>query len=144
MLRTIAGAALCTIFAIGAANAQQPVEIKGQQAKVLLNQVITATTLSDLNGKYQLRVTETTFQPSGSVGPHHHAGPGIRCVKSGEHTQITDGKAIIYKVGECYYEAGNVTHMARNATDKPTVLYNFEILPVSVTGGATIPVPAPK
>jgi hypothetical protein len=40
MLRTIVGAAFCATFALSAANVQQSAEIKGLQAKVLLNQVI--------------------------------------------------------------------------------------------------------
>lgn len=40
MLRTIVGAAFCATFALSVVNAQQSVEIKGLQAKVLLNQVI--------------------------------------------------------------------------------------------------------
>jgi len=144
MLRTIAGAALCAAFALSAANAQQAVEVKGQKAKMLLNQAISGTALSDVNGKYQLRVGEATFEPGGSVGPHHHAGPGIRCVQSGELTFVSEGKTTIYKAGECFYEPGNVTHTARNATDKPLVLHNFELLPMSVTGGSIMPVPASR
>jgi quercetin dioxygenase-like cupin family protein len=143
MVRTIVGAALCATFALSAADAQT-VEIKGQQGKVLHNQAISATSLSDLNDKYQLRVSETTFEPGGSVGPHHHAGPGIRCLQSGELTYEADGKATIYKAGQCFYESGNVSHTARNATDKPLVFHNFEILPVSVTGRSIIPVPASR
>ena len=144
MLRTIAGAALCATFALSAANAQQAVEVKGQKAKILLNQPISGTTLSDLNGKYQLRAAETTFEPGGFIGAHHHAGPGIRCIQSGELTFVTDGKTTIYKPGECFYEPGNVSHTARNATDKPVVINNFEILPMSVTGGSAMPVPATR
>lgn len=146
MLRTIAGAAICATFALSAANAQQAVEIKGQQSKTLLNQPISATPLSDLNGKYQLRASEGTFEPGGFIGPHHHAGPGIRCVKSGEFTiTITsDGKTTIYKTGECWYEPGNVSHTGKNTTDKPVVIQNFEILPISVTGRSVLPVPASR
>ena len=144
MLRTIAGAAVCAIFALSAADAQQAVESKGQQSKALLNQPISGTALSDLNGKYQLRASEATWEPGGFIGPHHHAGPGIRCVKSGELTFVSEGKTTIYKAGECWYEPGNVSHTARNATDKPVVIHNVEILPVSVTGRSVLPVPTSR
>lgn len=144
MLRTIVLVVIVAAFGIGVVNAQQKVEVKGQSSKVKLNQVVSGP-LSDLNGKYQLRVSETTFEPGGSVGPHHHAGPGIRCITVGEFTNVqADGKTTIYKAGDCYYESGDVSHSPRNATDKPVVLLNFEILPASLSGGSIMPVPAPK
>ena len=143
MLRTIAFAVIVAAFGSGIANAQQKVEVKGQSSKVKLNQVVSGY-LSELNGKYQLRVGETTFEPGGSIGQHHHAGPGIRCITVGELTFVSDGKTTIYKAGDCFYESGDVSHTARNATDKPLVLLNFEILPASLSGGSAMPVPAPK
>ena len=144
MLRTIALVVIVAAFGSGVANAQQKVEVKGQTPKVKLNQVVSGY-LSDVNGKYQLRVSETTFEPGGSVGPHHHAGPGIRCITAGEFTDVlADGKTTIYKAGDCFYESGNVSHSPRNATDKPLVLLVFEILPASLSGASSMPVPAPK
>ena len=143
MLRTIAFTVIVAAFGSGIANAQQKVEVKGQSSKVKLNQVVSGY-LSELNGKYQLRVGETTFEPGGSIGQHHHAGPGIRCITVGELTFVSDGKTTIYKAGDCFYESGDVSHIARNATDKPLVLLNFEILPASLSGGSAMPVPAPK
>lgn len=143
MLRTIAFTVIVAAFGSGIANAQQKVEVKGQSSKVKLNQVVSGY-LSELNGKYQLRVGETTFEPGGSIGQHHHAGPGIRCITVGELTFVSDGKTTIYKAGDCFYESGDVSHTARNATDKPLVLLNFEILPASLSGGSAMPVPAPK
>ena len=144
MLRTIVLVIIVAAFGSGVANAQQKVEVKGQSSKVKLNQVVSGY-LSELNGKYQLRVSETTYEPGGSVGPHHHAGPGIRCITAGEFTDVlADGKTTIYKAGDCFYESGNVSHSPRNATDKPLVLLVFEILPASLSGGSAIPVPAPK
>ena len=66
MLRTIALVVIVAAFGSGVANAQQKVEVKGQSSKVKLNQVVSGY-LSELNGKYQLRVSETTFEPGGSV-----------------------------------------------------------------------------
>ena len=145
MLRTIALVVIVAAFGNGVANAQQKVEVKGQSSKVKINQVVSGH-LSELNGKYQLRVGETIFVPGGSVGLHHHAGPGIRCITVGELTYVlADGKTTIYKAGDCFYESGDVSHSTRNATDKPLVLLNFEILPASLLGvWSLIPVPTSK
>ncbi len=144
MLRTIVLVIIVAAFGSGVANAQQKVEVKGQSFKLKLNQVVSGY-LSELNGKYQLRVGEATFEPGGSIGLHHHAGPGIRCVIAGEITHVSaDGKTTSNKAGDCYYESGEVSHSSHNAADKPVVLLNFEILPVSHSGGSAIPVPAPK
>ena len=144
MLRTIVLVVIVAAFGSSAANAQQKVEVKGLSSKVKLNQVVSGY-LAELNGKYQLRLTELTLEPGGGIGPHHHAGPGIRCITAGELTFVAhDDKTTIYKVGDCYYEPGDVTHSGNNATDKPLVILTFEILPASWSGGSTIPVPAPK
>ena len=144
MLRTIVLVVIVAAFGTGIANAQQKVEAKGLSSKVKLNQVVSGH-LSELNGKYQLRVTETTFEPGGSVGLHQHAGPGIRCITVGELTFVlADGKTTTYKAGDCYYESGAESHSGHNATDKSTVLLNYEILPASLSGGSIMPVPAPK
>ena len=97
--------------------------------------------LSDLNGRFRLRVTEVTYDPSGYIGPHHHVGPGIRCVTAGELTYVQPDKNTVYRAGDCFFESGDVTHTAHNATDKPVVLLNFQILPADWSGGSAIPVP---
>jgi quercetin dioxygenase-like cupin family protein len=139
MLRTIALVIIVAAFGSGVANAQQKVEVKGQSTKVKLNQVVSGY-LSDLNGKYSLRVTEATFEPGGSVGPHHHAGPGIRLITAGELALVqADGKTTTYKAGDYFFESGDVTTSARAAKDKPTVVLIFEILPASLSGGSGMP-----
>lgn len=144
MLRTITLVVVIAALGSGVAHAQQKVEIKGQSAKAKISHVVSGK-LSELNGKYQLRAVEATFAPGGSVGPHNHAGPGIRCITGGEMTYISaDGKTTVYKAGDCFYEAGDESHSVRNATDKPLVLLNFEIVPASVSGGSIIPVPVSK
>jgi hypothetical protein len=55
-----------------------------------------------------------TFDPGGYVGPHLHAGPGWRCVTSGEVTNIeADGKSTVYGAGQCYWESGLKSHTPR-------------------------------
>jgi quercetin dioxygenase-like cupin family protein len=144
MLRTIVLIGMVTVFGSGVVNAQQKIEIKGLSAKIKLNQVVSGY-LSELNGKYQLRLGEVILEPGGRLGPHHHAGPGIRCVTAGELTFVAhDDKTTIYKVGDCFYESGDVSHSGDNASDKPLVMLIFEILPTTLSGPSILPVPALK
>jgi quercetin dioxygenase-like cupin family protein len=144
MLRAIVLIGIVAAFGTGIANAQQKIEIKGLSAKIKLNQMVSGH-LSELNGKYQLRVGEVILEPGGRLGPHHHAGPGIRCITAGELTFVAhDDKTTIYKVGDCFYEPGDVSHSGDNATDKQLVMLVFEILPASLSGPSILPVPALK
>jgi quercetin dioxygenase-like cupin family protein len=120
--------------------AEGTVEKQGQISKTKLEATISGH-LSKLNGRFKLRASEVSYTPGGFIGPHHHAGPGIRCVTSGELTYIQQGRTTIYKSGDCFFESGDLTHTAKNETDKPVVLLNFEILPVDWSEGSAIPVP---
>jgi quercetin dioxygenase-like cupin family protein len=126
------------LHVVGYSSAQQTVERKGVASTVKLEEAVFGY-LTELNGKYKLRVTETTFEPGGYVGKHHHVGPGIRFVASGEFTLVEHGKTRIYKAGDYYYETGNVTNSAHNKTSSPVVLITFEILPVDWKGGSAVP-----
>jgi mannose-6-phosphate isomerase-like protein (cupin superfamily) len=74
-----------------------------------------------------------------ALGLHHHAGPGIRCITAGELTFVMLDKSTVYRAGDCFFEAGNVTHSGHNAADKPVVLLQTEILPASWSGGSLMP-----
>lgn len=74
-------------FTNSAAQEAGKVERKGTAAKVKHEEVVSGY-LTDINGKYKLRVSENTFQPGGFVGDHHHVGPGIRVVTAGEFTLV--------------------------------------------------------
>jgi len=142
MLRIFLGSLLVLSLTIGTTSAQQPasVDSKGQHPEVKLEQLISGH-LTDLNGRYKLRVTEVTYDPHGYIGPHHHIGPGIRCVTSGELTYVQPNRTSIYRSGDCFFESGDVSHTANNATDNPVILLNFEIVPAAHTKGTAIPVP---
>ncbi len=113
---------------------------QGQHSTVKLEHVV-AGHLSELNGRYKLRVTEVAYDLAGFIGEHHHAGPGIRCVTAGELTYFQSEKATVYRSGDCFFESGDVTHTASNRTDRPTVLLNFEVLPADWAESSAIPVP---
>ena len=120
------------------AVAQQKVESAGITPAVKLEEVISGH-LTELNGKFKLRVTELTFAPGASLGVHHHAGPGVRLVLSGELTFVQAGKTIVYRAGDYFYESGNVVHTASNATKAPVRVAFFEVLPVHWSGPSLTP-----
>lgn len=146
---TLVAASFVVLPELNPAYAQQPaqqpkVDIKGFTRKNIEEQVL-AGYLTELNGKYKMTVARFTFEPGGHVGPHHHAGPGYRCVLSGEVTNIQeDGKSAVYKAGECYWETGDKSHTPRNNGDKEAVGLMIELLPVSLTGSSLLPVPQGK
>jgi quercetin dioxygenase-like cupin family protein len=122
----------------GYSFAQQKVEVKGVTSKTKLEETVSGH-LTELNGKYKLRVTEIVLEPGGFVGEHHHTGPGIRFVVSGELQFVQAGKTTVYKAGDYYYESGDVTHSGHNKSTQPILIISFEVLPADWKGGATIP-----
>jgi quercetin dioxygenase-like cupin family protein len=122
----------------GYSFAQQKVDVKGVTSKLKLEEMVSGH-LSELNGKYKLRVSEITLEPGGFVGEHHHIGPGIRFVASGELTFVQGGKTTVYKAGDYYYESGDVSHSGHNKGTSPLLIIQFEILPADWKGGAAVP-----
>lgn len=129
---------IALFFAACYASAQQKVERKGTTSTVKLEEMMSGY-LTALNGKYKLVATETTFEPGGYAGDHHHVGPGIRYVVSGELTLVGEGKTRTYKTGEYFYESGDVTTAAYNKGTSPLRLIVFEILPADWKGGSAMP-----
>jgi quercetin dioxygenase-like cupin family protein len=117
--------------------AQQTVEARGIKSEVKIEEVIFGH-LIELNGKFKLRATEFTFAPGGYLGVHHHVGPGIRYVISGELTFAEGGQETIYKAGDYYFETGNLAHTAENKTNQPLRVLVVEILPRDWTAPAVI------
>jgi quercetin dioxygenase-like cupin family protein len=118
--------------------AQQNVEARGIAAAIKLDEVVFSH-LAELNGKFKLRATEVTFAPDAYLGVHHHAGPGIRYVLSGELTFAQAGQATIYRAGDYFFESGNIAHTAQNKTNLPLRVLFVEILPIDWTGPTVIP-----
>jgi quercetin dioxygenase-like cupin family protein len=118
--------------------AQQTVEARGITSIIKLEEVIFGH-LAELNGKFKLRATEVTFAPGGYLGVHHHVGPGIRFVLSGEVTFTEGPQTTIYKAGEYFFETGNVPHTAQNKTNLPLSILFVEILPKDWAAPTVIP-----
>jgi quercetin dioxygenase-like cupin family protein len=108
--------------------AQETVEVRGITSVIKLEGVVYGH-LPELNGKFKMRATEVTFAPDAYLGVHHHVGPGIRYVLSGEVTFTEGGRATIYKAGDYFFETGNVAHTAQNKTQQPLRVLFVEILP---------------
>ena len=137
MLRTLAYTMLFAVAVAVPVSAQQ-VERKDAASKVMLEQVISSH-LAPLNGKYKLQATETTYQSGGFTGLHDHVGPGIRYVLSGEISFVQEGKETIYRAGDYFYEAGNISNAVSNKASSPVRILVFEILPADWKGGSAVP-----
>jgi quercetin dioxygenase-like cupin family protein len=131
---------LC-LFAAAPARADG-VDLKGFHGAVKA-ELMDLGHLSELNGKYRLRVTEVTMEPGGYMHAHHHLGPGLRCMLSGEMKYDIGGKTTIYKAGDCFSETGAMTHESSNLGSGPVVLLNFELLPANMAEGKGSIIPAP-
>ena len=132
---------LAAVLGCGSALAQDRVELRGISAEIKLDEVLFGH-LPEVNGKFRLRATEVTFAPDGYLGVHHHVGPGIRYVLSGEVTFTEGGNSTIYKAGEYFFETGNLAHTAQNKTTEPLRILFVELLPKDWSG-PTIIVPKP-
>jgi quercetin dioxygenase-like cupin family protein len=131
---------LLFVLLLGAAErlaAQPGVEMRGITSTIKLDEVVYGH-LADINGKFRLRATEVTFAPEAYLGVHHHVGPGIRYVLSGEVTFTEGGHTMIYKTGDYFFETGNLAHTAQNKTNLPLRILFVEILPKDWTGPTVI------
>ncbi|MBX9829622.1 MAG: cupin domain-containing protein [Xanthobacteraceae bacterium] len=120
------------------ATAQHHVEARGLTPSVKLEETIYGH-LTELNGKYKMRATEVTFAPGAFLGAHHHVGPGIRFVLSGELAFTEGGYTTIYRAGDYFFETGNLAHTAENKTAQPLRVLFFEILPKDWDGPTIVP-----
>jgi quercetin dioxygenase-like cupin family protein len=117
--------------------AQETVETRRLTSELKIEEIIYGH-LTELNGKFKLRATELTFAPGGYVGVHHHVGPGIRYMISGEITFAEGGQETIYKAGDYFFETGNLAHTAQNKTNLPARVLIVEIVPKDWTAPALI------
>jgi quercetin dioxygenase-like cupin family protein len=123
-----------------AATQGEPVKVdtQGLVAKIKFEAPV-AGFLSEINGRYKLRVTELTLAPGGHVGEHNHVGPGIRQVTVGYMTYVLPDKTVVYGPGDFFFESGDVAHTVFNKTAAPMVHVLFEVLPVDLSGPSLIP-----
>jgi quercetin dioxygenase-like cupin family protein len=118
--------------------AAQTVEARGITSEIKLEEVVFGH-LAEINGKFKLRATEVTFAPGAYLGVHHHVGPGIRYVLSGEVAFTEGGQSTVYKTGDYFFETGNLAHTAQNNTTLPLRVLFVEILPKDWSAPTVIP-----
>ncbi len=139
----------CVILALvaGAArlSSQMPtsnsaIEMNGVKAAMRL-QVPVEGFLSAINGKLDLRASEITFEPGGSLKDHYHFGPGIRHVIAGQLTLVDtqSGKEQVVRAGEFFYESGARLHTAMNRGREPVKVVVVELVPAGLKGAAMVP-----
>jgi quercetin dioxygenase-like cupin family protein len=138
MIRFALLLAVASVCAADRVAAQQHVELRGITSAIKLEEVIFGH-LQELNGKFKMRATEVTFAPDGFLGAHHHVGPGIRYVLSGEVAFTEGGQTTIYKAGDYFFETGNLAHTAQNKTNAPLRILFVEILPKDWAAPTVIP-----
>jgi quercetin dioxygenase-like cupin family protein len=145
--RTLWGSIVALLCLVGpAARAEAPalnsqgskVDSKGLTASILYEAVITGGHISEVRGKFKLRITELTIAPGGYVGDHNHLGPGIRQMTAGEMQYIMPDKTVTYRAGDYFFETGDVSHRVVNQSGIANKHLLFEILPVDVTGPSLI------
>jgi len=130
--------ALLHVAGYSSAQQQVPQDRKGATGTVKFAKVVSGY-LTDVNGKYKLRVSESNYGPGGYIGEHQHVGPGIRYIVSGEWTRVGGGKTVTQKPGDYYFSSGDTTGSASNKGNSPVRIINFEILPADWKGGSAIP-----
>ena len=89
--------------------AQPSVEARGITASIKLEEIVYGH-LHELNGKYKMRATEVTFAPGAFLGAHHHIGPGVRFVLSGELAFTEGGHTTNYRAGD-YFSRPEIWHI---------------------------------
>jgi len=133
-----------TFFQFDVSSADTAIDVKGFSSHIQAK-LSEFGYLKELNEKYQIRATQVSIEPKGYMKDHHHAGPGIRCITSGELTYIINNQTHIYKEGDCYTETGDISHISLNNGLAPVKLLNFELLPSQLEDSKTslIPLPTP-
>src|SRR5262245_66257074 len=93
------------------ATSTSPVKVdtRGLTPKIRFEHVIGGY-LTELNGKYKLRITELTIEPGGHVGEHNHVGPGIRLMSIGEKTYGLTAKTPNPRGGALILESCDTAH----------------------------------
>lgn len=143
LLQTIPAALAAAALAPAAVAQTTPLDYSGVASAIRLDQVLTGH-LTAVNGQYKMRASQIYIDPAGYVGPHQHAGPGIRYVLDGEVTLVEGGKAEVFRAGDFFYEAGDTTHRIENRGSDKAIVLQVELLPAAAGRGTTFAAPEPR
>lgn len=128
--------AACIAAASATAWSQPALDYHGVASAIRLDQIVTGH-LAEANGKYKLRASEVFIDPGGYVGHHQHVGPGIRYVVEGEVTLVEPAGENVFRAGDFFYEAGDISHRIENRGATKALLLQVELLPAAFRGRGT-------
>src|SRR4051812_8468721 len=126
------------LMAAADAAEQLKVDTKGVTARIVYEAPINGGHLAELKGKYKMRITEISIAPGGHVGDHNHVGPGIRQMTVGEMEYIMPQMTHTYRVGDYFFETGDISHRVINKSGAVNTHLLFEILPLELAGASLI------
>ena len=126
------------VFAAAKAAEPLKVDTKGVTARILYEAPISGGHLSELKGKYKMRITEISIAAGGHVGDHNHVGPGIRQMTAGEMEYIMPHTVHTYRAGDYFFETGDISHRVINKSALPNTHLLFEVLPADLAGASLI------
>ena len=121
-----AGLILVTLTAVLLIN----IKTVSAQEKPTLNRTLLLENKVELpSNNANAKVIRVTFPPAFKTPWHTHEGPGPRYVVKGKLKVVEGGKTNIYKVGEVFWESGNLMSV-ENLADEPAEIIIFELTTV--------------
>jgi len=100
------------------------------QEKPTLNRTLLLENKVELpSNNVNAKVIRVTFPSAFKTPWHTHEGPGPRYVVKGKLKVVEGGNTNIYKVGDVFWESGNLMSV-ENMGEDPAELIIFELAPV--------------
>ena len=100
------------------------------QEKPILNRTLLLENKVELpSNSVNAKVIRVAFPPAFKTPWHTHEGPGPRYVVKGKLKVVEGGNTNIYKVGDVFWESGNLMSV-ENMGEDPAELIIFELAPV--------------
>jgi len=121
-----AGLILVTLTAVLLIN----IKTVSAQEKPILNRTLLLENKVELpSNSVNAKVIRVAFPPAFKTPWHTHEGPGPRYVVKGKLKVVEGGNTNIYKVGDVFWESGNLMSV-ENMGEDPAELIIFELAPV--------------
>jgi quercetin dioxygenase-like cupin family protein len=121
-----AGLILVTLTAVFLIN----IKTVSAQEKPTLNRTLLLENKVELpSNSINAKVIRVAFPPAFKTPWHTHEGPGPRYVVKGKLKVVEGGKTNIYKVGDVFWESGNLMSV-ENMGEDPAELIIFELASV--------------
>jgi len=122
-----AGLILVTLTAVFLIN----IKTVSAQEKPTLNRTLLLENKVELpSNSINAKVIRVAFPPAFKTPWHTHEGPGPRYVVKGKLKVVEGGKTNIYKVGDVFWESGNLMSV-ENIGEDAAELIIFELAPAN-------------